>query len=64
MVPWVLKNAKDNDARDPQPQTYHRYYHLFKEGELEENILAAGGEIVKSGYDRDNWWSVAKRMVS
>lgn len=64
MVPWVLRNTKDTDVEVQPPQTYHRYYHLFKEGELEENIRAAGGEIVRCGYDRDNWWSVAKRTVS
>lgn len=64
MVPWVLRNTKGSDEKDQQqPQTYHRYYHLFKEGELEENIRAAGGEVVKSGYDRDNWWTIARRTV-
>lgn len=45
-------------------QVYHRYYHLYRQGELEEDIVSAGGEIVKSGYDRDNWWCVARRKIA
>lgn len=58
MVPWVLKAEKSGDGVG---KTYHRYYHLYRRGELEEDIVAAGGEVVRSGYDRDNWWSVARR---
>lgn len=52
--------------QQPQPQqvteedkTFHRFYHLYKEGELEEDILAAGGQVLRSGYERDNWWVIA-----
>lgn len=38
---------------------FQRYYHLYREGELEEDVLAAGGVAVSSGYERDNWWVVA-----
>jgi len=38
---------------------YQRYYHLYRKGELEEDVLAVGGSVVSSGYDRDNWWVVA-----
>lgn len=40
-------------------QTFHRFYHLYKEGELEEDIMAAGGKVLQSGYERDNWWVIA-----
>ncbi|KAM7218830.1 hypothetical protein V8F06_005844 [Rhypophila decipiens] len=44
---------------DPDPSTvFNRYYHLYRKGELEEDVLAVGGVVVKSGYDRDNWWVV------
>ena len=36
-----------------------RYYHLYRRGELEEDVLAAGGVVITSGYERDNWWAVA-----
>ncbi|CAK7198929.1 tRNA methyltransferase, has a role in tRNA modification [Sporothrix eucalyptigena] len=39
--------------------TFHRYYHLYKQGELEDDVAAAGGRIVASGYEKDNWWVVA-----
>lgn len=39
--------------------TYQRYYHLYRKGELEEDARTAGGEVLDSGYDRDNWWVIA-----
>lgn len=44
-------------------QTFQRYYHLYREGELEEDIVAAHGRVLSSGYDRDNWWAVASRAA-
>ncbi|KAK3397227.1 S-adenosyl-L-methionine-dependent methyltransferase [Sordaria brevicollis] len=38
---------------------FQRYYHLYRKGELEEDVLAARGAVVMSGYERDNWWVVA-----
>lgn len=43
-----------------QAQTFQRYYHLYRQGELEEDVVAAGGEVISSGYERDNWWAVAR----
>ena len=37
---------------------YQRYYHLYRQGELEADVGAAGGRVVESGYERDNWWAV------
>ena len=51
MVPWVRKGD--------QPQTFHRYYHLYAEGELERDIENAGGRVLESGYEKDNWWAIA-----
>lgn len=51
MVPWV--DNHDNG------KVVQRYYHLYKQGELESDIEAAGGRIVESGYEKDNWWCVA-----
>lgn len=66
------EGSGDERSRDghqqpqPQPQraaekdkTFHRFYHLYKEGELEEDVLAAGGQVLRSGYERDNWWVIA-----
>lgn len=40
-------------------KTFHRYYHLYRKGELEEEVVSAGGKVVNSGYERDNWWVIA-----
>lgn len=65
MVPWVMKTAKqklDNgEYTEAKETTYQRYYHLYKSGELEENIDLAGGQVIKAGYEKDNWWAIASR---
>ncbi|KAI0874846.1 S-adenosyl-L-methionine-dependent methyltransferase [Hypoxylon argillaceum] len=38
--------------------TYERFYHLYREGELEDDVRAAGGRVLESGYERDNWWVI------
>ncbi|KAL8366101.1 hypothetical protein RB595_004734 [Gaeumannomyces hyphopodioides] len=53
----------DADAGAPD-RTFHRYYHLYRKGELEEDVAAAGGVVVDSGYERDNWWAIARRDPS
>lgn len=40
-------------------KTFLRYYHLYRKGELEQDISEAGGVIVESGYEKDNWWAIA-----
>lgn len=55
MVPWIRK-AK---SADDEPQTFNRYYHLYEEGELERDIDQAGGHVLESGYEKDNWWVIA-----
>ena len=53
------------EEEQPQPQeadrTFHRYYHLYRQGELEEDVRAAGGVVVEAGYEKDNWWAIAER---
>ncbi|KAK9448562.1 S-adenosyl-L-methionine-dependent methyltransferase [Limtongia smithiae] len=60
MVPWVTANgkAKGTTAGSDEAEAVvkERYYHLYRKGELEEDIVAAGGVIVTGGYERDNWW--------
>ena len=72
LVPWVMSGGDALGARDGRtPATsggsgaragesiYRRYYHLYRKGELEEDIVAAGGSVVESGYEKDNWWALA-----
>ncbi|KAL7623851.1 tRNA methyltransferase, has a role in tRNA modification [Parahypoxylon ruwenzoriense] len=44
-------------------KTYQRYYHLYRKGELEEDVVTAGGEVLASGYEKDNWWAIASPKV-
>ena len=74
-VEWNLNNKYEDDkvldTLGPenrkedfkQATVYHRYYHVFIKGELEELVLQAGGfEIIDSYYHKDNWAVVAKKV--
>lgn len=76
LVPWVTKAQPPPKASKPEGQdqaanaeggekdaTWHRYYHLYKEGELDDDIRAVGGEVLESGYERDNWWAICARTA-
>ena len=41
-------------------RTFLRYYHLYRKGELESDIEEAGGVVLESGYEKDNWWAIAR----
>ena len=52
LVPWTTNEA-----------TQMRYYHLFRQGELEELTLSTGlFEMVHKGYDQDNWYVCVRRL--
>ena len=53
MVPWVMRQGPEPD------KIFSRYYHLYRRGELEHDIIEAGGVILEAGYEKDNWWAVA-----
>lgn len=46
------------DQEEKKENTKYRYYHLYKKGELEDDVLRAGGKVIDSGYERDNWWAI------
>jgi len=66
IVPWVMKSRQASqikgqmgvDETEPKEKTYQRYYHLYRKGELEEDVLHAGGVVLDSGYEKDNWWAI------
>ena len=60
MVPWVMKGASVS-PKDTGMTIFHRYYHLYRSGELERDISAAGGTVLEAGYEKDNWWAIATR---
>ncbi|KAF2478709.1 S-adenosyl-L-methionine-dependent methyltransferase [Neohortaea acidophila] len=71
MVPWVMRGSKkaasadaDGPANGGQDRVFHRYYHLYREGELNQDVTAAGGVVLDSGYEKDNWWVVAGRQLT
>lgn len=42
---------------------FDRYYHLFREGELEGLVAAVpGARLADSFYDRDNWCAVLEKL--
>ncbi|KAI0406295.1 S-adenosyl-L-methionine-dependent methyltransferase [Xylaria palmicola] len=72
LVPWVMKANQNKGKKDEGvaaagggdgegeagDTTFERFYHLYREGELEEDMRAAGGRVLESGYERDNWWVI------
>ncbi|KAI1107333.1 S-adenosyl-L-methionine-dependent methyltransferase [Jackrogersella minutella] len=55
----VVGNGDDTTGDGNTDATYQRYYHLYRKGELEEDVQAAGGAVLGSGYEKDNWWVIA-----
>jgi len=69
MVPWVMRGSKKAARQQDcvattqtEDKVFHRYYHLYRRGELEEEILAAGGYVLDAGYEKDNWWAIAAKQ--
>jgi tRNA (uracil-5-)-methyltransferase TRM9 len=62
MVPWVLRSKPASQEKEEKEKTFHRFYHLYEEHELERDIRAAGGLVIEAGYEKDNWWAIAARL--
>ncbi|KAI7283584.1 S-adenosyl-L-methionine-dependent methyltransferase [Hortaea werneckii] len=60
-VPSSEATGENDGAAEGGDKTFHRYYHLYRQGELEEDVRAAGGEVIEGGYEKDNWWAIAAR---
>lgn len=75
LVPWKLKpgnhyknkqtprsnSESDSDSTVP---VYYRFYHVFREGELEDLIQQIPGlQIVKSYYDEGNWCVLLQKKM-
>lgn len=53
--------ASEIAEQEPQ-QTKYRYYHLYKKGELFDNVKRAGGcTLLDEGYEKDNWWVIVRK---
>ena len=45
-------------------QTFHRYYHVFQEGELARLVGEAGGaRVLQEFYDHENWCVLAEKVM-
>jgi hypothetical protein len=67
-VPWKLPkqryttdSALAHKTEDANDVTFQRYYHLFVERELDGLIDAEQCTVIKSGYDRDNYFVVFQK---
>ena len=67
LVPWKLRsdggNGKGSGEVDKKPEeVHHRFYHVYRAGELEEDVAAAGGfSVVESYHDQGNWCVVLEK---
>ena len=63
-----LSAASSNDSLHSESnggsQAFHRYYHVFKEGELDYliNTYVDNLHIINSYYDHANWCIVAEKV--
>ncbi|KAJ3016955.1 Alkylated DNA repair protein alkB 8 [Thoreauomyces humboldtii] len=77
-VPWKMPKKiyapEGSAAASETPNTavhdeggdvvYQRYYHLFKEGELEGLVgTIPDAKVDVSGYDRDNWYVIIRKKT-
>ncbi|KAJ3343286.1 tRNA methyltransferase, has a role in tRNA modification [Kappamyces sp. JEL0680] len=60
MVPWVTQRQTEAGR---ESVVYHRYYHLFWKGELEELCAGLDATVKRAGYDRDNHYVVLTRIA-
>jgi len=60
-VKWLLQ--KKYSEKKESDEIFYRYYHLFKENELENLISHINTlEIMESGNQYDNWYCVIKKI--
>lgn len=77
LVPWHLKGGPKKNTKQaklPQPPgnssnvqestpVFHRYYHVFREGELEQLCKSLDGVTVQESYhDQGNWCVVLEKQ--
>jgi len=69
---WALEQPKGSIRKFTQQDNlvsfqskvsgiYHRFYHVYKSEELEEEVIEAGGNIINSYYDNGNWCVIIKK---
>lgn len=65
LVPWSMPSRFRTGARtDYANEEHKRYYHLFKEGELEILVKKLPGCVITaSGFDHENWWVLVTKAT-
>ncbi|XP_072515951.1 LOW QUALITY PROTEIN: tRNA (carboxymethyluridine(34)-5-O)-methyltransferase ALKBH8 [Salminus brasiliensis] len=64
LVPWHLKGGVEAEAKSSQGRVFHRYYHVFQQGELEELCrLVKGVTVLDSYHDQGNWCVVLEKTL-
>ncbi|KAM6172092.1 tRNA (carboxymethyluridine(34)-5-O)-methyltransferase ALKBH8 isoform 1-T1 [Erethizon dorsatum] len=72
LVPWHLKTKTSKDkpvepfdsvgSHEPSP-VFHRYYHVFRDGELEATCQTLSNvSILQSYYDQGNWCVILQKV--
>lgn len=69
LVPWQLKGKQANqgngefESGSDKSSTFHRFYHVFRHGELEAVCQRVPGCAVKKCYyDQGNWCVILKKL--
>jgi len=60
MVSWVLQKKYTKDKI--KDETYHRFYHVFKKGELDKLCDLPNVIVEKSFYEKGNWCIVLHKI--
>ncbi|KAL3879966.1 hypothetical protein ACJMK2_032242 [Sinanodonta woodiana] len=72
LVPWQLKNKTQNNkdikseiGECKDASTFHRFYHVFKQGELEALCRELECcKVINSYYDQGNWAVMLEKVVA
>lgn len=67
LVPWQLKcklaNEDKVEAKNDNSSVFHRFYHVFRQGELEALCKKVPGCEVKTRYyDQGNWCVIVEKL--
>lgn len=65
-VPWHLRTRKEGARSDKVlgdwQDVHHRFYHVYKQGELEDELSQVpSARLVQSYYDHQNWCALVEK---